>query len=177
MSWILTYTGQQFDLLQPKADQISVTDIAHALAMTCRFGGHVERFYSVAQHSVWVSKQVPDEKHAFAALLHDAAEAYVSDVVRPLKQWLPEFREIEDRVQAAIAERFGLSVDELEHPEIKKTDMRALATERRDLMAVDNSAWPCLSGVETSMFTIKPLSARKAEQAFLDRFRYLVGLA
>lgn len=84
MTWILTYTGRAFDLAAPRADLISTVDIAHSLSMICRFGGHPRRHYSVAQHSLLVAGIVPPE-HQLIALLHDATEAYVGDMVRPIK--------------------------------------------------------------------------------------------
>ncbi|MCQ4274544.1 phosphohydrolase [Stutzerimonas degradans] len=144
MSWILTRTGQRFDLLAPRASQISTLDIAHALSQLCRFNGHTSRHYSVAQHSLLVASIVPAE-HQLAALLHDATEAYVGDMTRPLKALLPDFSSIEHGIWLAICERFQLD------PElpacIHEADMVALATERRDLMPEHGENWPCLTGV------------------------------
>ncbi len=144
MTWILTRTGRRFDLLMPKASQVSTLDIAHALANICRFNGHTSRHYSVAQHSLLVASIVPAE-HQLAALLHDATEAYVGDMVRPLKALLPDYSEIENGIWLAICERFNL---EPELPAcIQEADMVALATERRDLMPEHGERWPCLEGV------------------------------
>jgi 5'-deoxynucleotidase YfbR-like HD superfamily hydrolase len=84
MSWIQTYQGGCFEPFNPHPDQIHIRDIAHALALTCRFTGHCLDFYSVAQHSVMVS-QIVSHKHALAGLLHDASEAYLTDVASPIK--------------------------------------------------------------------------------------------
>lgn len=144
MSWILTRTGRRFDLLAPKADQVSTLDIAHALSQLCRFNGHTSRPYSVAQHSLLVASIVPAE-HQLAALLHDATEAYVGDMTRPLKALLPDFSAIEHGIWLAICERFQLDP---QLPEcIHEADMVALATERRDLMPEHGESWPCLEGV------------------------------
>ncbi|WP_313489016.1 phosphohydrolase [Stutzerimonas nitrititolerans] len=144
MTWILTRTGRRFDLLQPCPTQVFVLDIAHALAHLCRFSGHTSHHYSVAQHSLLVASIVPAE-HQLAALLHDATEAYVGDMVRPLKALLPEYSAIENGIWLAICERFNLD------PElpacIHEADMVALATERRDLMPEHGERWPCLEGV------------------------------
>jgi len=144
MTWILTRTGRRFDLLMPKASQVSTLDIAHALASICRFNGHTSRHYSVAQHSLLVASIVPPE-HQLAALLHDATEAYVGDMVRPLKALLPEYSAIENGIWLAICERFNLN------PElpgcVHEADMIALATERRALMPEHADSWPCLEGI------------------------------
>src|ERR1051325_4550411 len=105
--WMQTFSGRRFYPLSPRSDELDPADIAHALSLLCRFAGHVERFYSVAEHCVHLSYAVPPED-ALAALLHDATEAYVVDVPRPLKRSLPEYQEIEFGVWAVIVERFGL---------------------------------------------------------------------
>lgn len=91
--WILTFSGERFYPFSPAPEEVKTKDIAHALANICRFNGHTRGFYSVAAHSVHVSRLVPPE-FALEALLHDAAEAYVGDMVRPLKRGLPAFEEV-----------------------------------------------------------------------------------
>src|SRR5438552_3035736 len=109
--WIQTFTGKKFFPLEPNADDICIEDIAHSLSMQCRFNGHSKQFYSVAQHSVliasWWFGDYP--KLAKYALLHDASEAYLSDIPRPLKQ-LPEFefyKKAEQLLQDLIYAKFG----------------------------------------------------------------------
>src|SRR5690349_6806238 len=103
MSTITTHSGVQFDLLKPDPSVVHLEDIAHALSHLCRYTGHCNRFYSVAEHSVIVSLMVPpsEPKLAMQGLLHDATEAYVNDLARPLKDLLPEYKEIEMRVWLA----------------------------------------------------------------------------
>lgn len=122
--WIQTYTKKKFYPLEPETELICIEDIAHSLALQCRFVGHSKFFYSVAQHSVVLARLWFDDQFALAryALLHDASEAYLSDLPHPLK-YLPEFdfyRAAEDRLQRMIYERFGLAGEE--PPEIKSAD-------------------------------------------------------
>ena len=118
--WMQTYTGRQFWPLDPRPEEVVIEDIARALSMQCRFAGHCAKFYSVADHSVRVS-MLADENStlALAGLLHDAAEAYVVDVPRPLKRFLPGYKEIEREVARAIEKRFGLPGDIFEHGAVK----------------------------------------------------------
>ena len=170
--WILTSTGRRFPLLAPKPEDIDIEDIAHALSHVCRFAGHVREFYSVAQHSVLVSYRVPRE-HQLAALLHDASEAYVGDVTRPLKPLIPGYSSIEVGVMSAVLSRFGLPT---EIPScVHRADMQMLATERRDLMPQDDSRWPCLAGIDPHDEMIAPWSPASAKRMFLFRFGVLTG--
>lgn len=123
---IKTYSGVEIDLKNPKPDDIKIHDIAHALSNVCRFGGHTKEFYSVALHSVLVTKISPIDI-AKEALLHDAAEAYLGDVVKPLKHLLPEYDSIESNFMKAISEKFGLNAQKLN--EVKKYDLIALEIE------------------------------------------------
>lgn len=146
-AWTQTYTGKQFFPLDPAGSDLDIVDIAHALSNVCRFNGHASRHYSVAEHSILVALHVandderPDAQTVLAALLHDASEAYLCDIPRPLKM-MPEmapYREMEARLEHAIAARFGLPYP---MPEIVQChDMRALATEYRDIVPVKGAPW------------------------------------
>lgn len=172
--WMQTYTGIAFWPLDPRPEEVSLMDIAHGLAHQCRYNGHCLSFYSVAQHSVLVSQWLGSHGRfdlAVWGLLHDAAEAYVGDVIRPLKRMLPQYAEIEAKVERCIAERFGL---ELPMPAvIKEADNAVLIAEAESLMAPPPMPWR-ESGVkrwpEGRIVALGPESARAH---FLQRCRDL----
>lgn len=169
---ILIQSGEYFHILYPHLSKYTIEDIAHGLSHLCRFTGHVRTFYSVAQHSVLVSRLVP-EHLALQGLMHDASEAFLGDVASPLKQLLPEYKEIERRVEDNIADRFGLprGMD----PEVKRADLIALATEKRDLMP-DSEHWPVpigYHGVSPDPMPIKPWSPAFSRFMFLRRYAEL----
>jgi len=169
---ILTINGSYFDFMNPEESTFSVEDIAHALSHVCRFAGHTKRFYSVAQHSVLVSLNVPEE-YALEGLLHDAAEAFIGDISTPLKQLLPEYKIIEKRIEKAVFNRFGLHEDL--PVEVKLADLIMLATEKRDLMVyVDDEAWPMLNNVVPMAKTINPLLPVEAAALFLERYEEII---
>lgn len=168
--WMQTYTGGQFYPLAPHVQDINIVDIAHALSLQCRYNGHVRRFYSVAEHCIHLSRFVPPE-YALWALLHDATEAYVGDMVRPLKISMPDFCAAEDRVMEAIAERYGL--DTAVMPQVvKDADTRILVDEKRALMSTSPAAWT-VDGMEGIGVKIEAWQPRVAEHWYLARFAEL----
>lgn len=109
--WIQTYTGRKFYTLDPRPEEVDIVDIAHALSMMCRYNGHCERFYSVAEHSVLIARHLP-LKYKLWGLLHDASEAYIADINRPTKRFMPEYKSIERNIMLAVCDHFGLDRDE-----------------------------------------------------------------
>ena len=172
--YVSTFSGNRFYPLEPRIDCIAIEDIAHGLAYQCRFNGQTREFYSVAQHSLVVSSLAPTELR-LAALLHDAAEAYLGDMVKPLKVLLPEFAAIEDQVSAMIAAAFG--IDFSDYGPIKRADLIALATEKRDLMPHSTERWAYLDGIGALPGPIVTMSPDQAKRAFLAEFARLDGHA
>lgn len=169
--WAQIYSGEKFWPLDPRPEEVDINDIAHSLAFQCRFNGHCNFFYSIAQHSVFVSKIVPPSQ-ALAGLLHDGAEAYTGDIVSPLKRCLPpQFKEIEIEIEKVIFEHFG--IENIDHIEIKKADKIALFTEMRDLMKKPHSKWNDVDTYHPHPDKIIPLGPEEAKKEFLERFKEL----
>lgn len=166
MTWILTASGAHFDLADPQPDMINVLDIAQGLANECRYAGQCRWFYSVAQHSTLASRIVAPEL-ALEALLHDAAEAYIKDIPRPLKLLLPDYRAIEQRVDAVIRHTFALP--ERMSTAVKVADLTLLATERRDLMIPDDTEWEVTRNFIPLDKRIRAQPPRVAESHFVRR--------
>jgi 5'-deoxynucleotidase YfbR-like HD superfamily hydrolase len=172
--WILTYSGKRLDLLNPQPEQICIEDIAHALSQQCRYTGHTKHFYSVAQHCIHMSDLIAKD-FQFLALLHDAAEAYVSDMNAPLKYHIDErYRTIEAAIEDVIFAKYNLNRDE--YPVVKAADLRMLATERLWLFPAHDDEWEVLQGVEPYPIRIDHWAPCYAKKEFLKRFNKLVTL-
>jgi len=169
-NYIQTHTGLRFYPLDPQPEDICIEDIAHALSNICRFTGHTKHFYSVAQHSYYVSHQVPQE-HALAALLHDASEAYISDVSKPVKELgvMGAYKQIEHLIMQAIAQKFGIQYPF--HESIKEADERMLFTEKRDLLPPMDWGWT-REPYKEEVIAFSPIHA---EIEFLKRFYELTN--
>lgn len=167
--WIETVSGKKFDPINPKADDIDLLDIAHALSMLCRYAGHTPTFYSVAQHSVHVATMC-SKKNRLWGLLHDAAEAYISDIPRPVKQHLPRYREIEEGILRAVAEHFKLPYPIPE--EVLRIDSQMLKIEHRDIMS-SVRRWECDGLDDLHISITKVLPPKEAYAAFLTGYEWL----
>ena len=168
--WIQTFSGKKFKPLNADIEDICIKDIAHALSQICRFTGHCKNFYSVAEHSVHVSKNC-DPKEALFGLLHDGSEAYLTDVSSPLKRSgkFEAYKKIEKKLQTLIYKKYCGGT--LEPASVKIADTRMLATEARDLMSPLHQDW--IQPAEPYLFKINGWSNKIAEKKFLDRFHEL----
>lgn len=166
--WMTTFSGMKFWPEDPRPEEILILDIAHALSNLCRFGGHCWKFYSVAQHSVLVSERLATIEEKRWGLLHDAAEAYMQDLVPAIKGRITGYKTIEGDLASEIFHKFGLTKA---HPaSIKEVDVRMLATEARDLMPLNCLNYWRLNAVPYDDLTIAPWDPTIAKKHFLSRF-------
>ena len=171
MTWIQTYTGKRFDVNDPKPETVDIEDIAHSLSLQVRFNGHCSRYYSVAEHSVNLADSVlhetGDRNAAFTALLHDASEAYLCDIPKPIKPLLTNYHEIEERVTKVIAQALGFAYPFAAI--VKEADKRITLDERKALFETvqDLRRW---SADEPLGIPIIGLDWKTAKEQFLERF-------
>lgn len=169
--WMQTKSGGKFWPLDPRAGEIELEDIAHALSMICRFGGHCLRFYSVAEHCVLLSRAAPRPYKKWA-LLHDASEAYLLDLPRPLKASLPDYKRAENVVARAIAFRFNLH---LGIPGIvKDLDRRILLDERAQNMTPTSETWSTDDARPLGV-VLQFWSPDRARREFLDEYERIAA--
>lgn len=182
LDWMQTYTGKAFFPLDPQPEDLDIHDIAFGLARCCRFAGQIQRFYSVAEHAVHVSFEC-SPRHALEGLMHDAAEAYLGDLTRPVKIALRQiesgrigatgrssYDDLEDAICKAIAKRWKLT-----YPwpaDVKAADESVLMAERRDLMRKPPPR-PYKENAEASTQRIEGWNDGAAAREFLKRFHYL----
>lgn len=176
--FIGTYKGKKFYPLDPRIDEVDLEDIAHSLSLLCRYNGHVKRFYSVAEHCIhaadWLEMKGYGTEVALQGLLHDASEAYVSDVPKPIKRMLNGWERVEEKVQKTIFERFNVSwpMDEA----IKEIDLRLLYSEANENFELSLSEWnlnynPKFMYADCIDFLY--LDPSSAESAYLETFERL----
>jgi len=191
---ILTHSGKLFWPMDARPEEVDIQDIAHALSNMCRFAGHINHFYSVAQHCVMVSELVVPSNadgnlgrqitayRRYVAFLHDASEAYLVDVPRPIKAFLPEYKRIEHSLRDVIAKSFGLCGTLhkkhpgliFEEPFVKDADNLALAIEAKNLVNDPSKLWTIEAqfGVNITQ-KIRPWNPAQAKKRFLDRYEIL----
>lgn len=164
--WMQTANGGQFWPVDPRPEEIEIEVIAHALSLQCRYAGHCLRFYSVAEHCVHLARFV-NQPYKMWALLHDASEAYLVDVPRPLKPHLPGYYEAEERVMDAVIVAFNLPAKM--PAEVKEADTRILVDERAQNMVQTDKPWVC-DGLEPIGVKLQFWDPAKAEIYFLDAY-------
>jgi hypothetical protein len=192
--WIRTYSGKEFNFTDMQEDAITLEDIAHSLSLNCRFTGHVKEFYSVAEHCIWVSllsysyalkgiegicdpvNSLQAARIALHGLLHDASEAYVTDLNSPAKQLLPSYKELEDKVSAVVYKKFGVfDVDDMP-PQVKYADNSMLVAEAKALLnETDFSKWVRNNYDEDIKYIHLPMTPRQAEVGYLRRYETLTA--
>jgi hypothetical protein len=169
--WMQTYGGRQFWPYDALPEDFYVDDIAHALSQICRYGGHTTQFYSVAEHCYLMSMTFEDPRLALEALLHDAPEAYIGDMIRPLKRNMPEYCDIDDRLLGMLFVMHGLSPNMSQ--EVKDADNRILLDERDRLLRPPPVPWG-IEGLEPLGVRIEPLSPERAKAKWTSRYYELV---
>lgn len=164
--------GTMFSYLDPEKADIDIEQLATALSNICRFAGHVKWFYSVAQHAVNVSWIVP-RQYRYTGLMHDTAEAFTNDLPTPLKVAVPIFKDLEVRIEAAMAAKFGFQYPLPEA--VKYADLQMLMIEK-EYLKPSSSHWTILDGIQrpnTDFINLEPMSPEEAKWAFLDRYEDL----
>jgi len=169
--YLEVYTGRRWYFMNPTPADVTITDIAHALSNLCRFGGHCARFYSVAEHSVLVSRDLEDRGHniqeVFAGLLHDGSEAYLVDMPRPLKQQLKEYNRLETLAWYAVATHFNLPL--VLAPSVLEADNAVLLSEKESIVTA-GEPWEWAVGLRRSAIKPSCLLPVDAKILFLERF-------
>lgn len=165
MSYIRTYSDKMFDYSNINPNQIDINDIAQALSQIPRWLGHTDKLYSVAQHCCWCYDNTDGNK--LEALMHDATEAYVSDIPSPLKALLPDYKNIENKVATQIALKFRFNYPYSHNTHI--VDKQALYFERTNVKKLDNDYIPLDKNI-SKFCNIKHWSSKKAKKEFLKRF-------
>ena len=159
---IHTYSGIAFDLRDPQLAMVRLEDIVHSLSLMNRFNGAALFPYSVAQHSLHVAELLPPELR-LEGLLHDAAEAFIGDMVSPLKQVMPEYKAVEARISTVVAEVFGLFYPE--PAAVKQADLAVLAAEREQVLGPSYGPW-FKDFPEPAPITIKPSDWLEVKASF-----------
>lgn len=170
--WMQTFTGRKFYPLDPRASEVCIEDIAHHLAFGgSRYRGATLVYYSVAEHSVLVSEHVPPE-FARQALLHDAMEAYIGDMIRPLKHApaMAPFLTIESGIEREVFKAFGIQPTEASNAAVKSIDDRILVDEAEQVLGIKPDAWHLATGLEAIGAECVGLSPERAEMMFLLKF-------
>jgi hypothetical protein len=169
--YIETISGVAFHFADPQQDEIRVADIAWSLSNQCRYTGHVRQFYSVAEHCCLLydfaqSQGITDKKFLRTLLMHDASEAYLTDIARPIKAHIPDYKRLEVKIETAIAERCNLTYP---YPaDVKELDTRILMDERAQVMGESENVWGVVA--EPLGVTLNFWTPKQANRAYVDRY-------
>ena len=160
---IRTISGQYVNVFEPNPDTLLISDIAHALSNQCRFGGHLPRFYSVAQHSL-LCYSIANEDEKYDALMHDASEAYLLDFPKPIKMEIAQYNEIEHKLMLVLAEKFNFNYPK--SSEVERVDIHLLKWEWESIM---------LDGINKLYPPIDCMTPLEAKTEFLRTFEHEVA--
>lgn len=161
--WMQTFSGRAVYPLDLREEDIALIDIAHSLSMQCRYNGHSTQFYSIAEHSVHIAKALMadfnDPELAMAGLMHDASESYLTDIARPVKPFLSNYKEFEEQAEATIVKKYKLI--KMTDPRVKEYDNRILVDEKSVLMVRPPKEWsiPAM-GIGIVIHAWSPLEAK-----------------
>lgn len=174
--YIETASGKKVFFLEPDPEQIDIRDIALALSRIPRFNGHTHRFYSVAEHC-WTGSRFIEDKYKLHFLLHDATEAYLCDIPSPIKQYLPDYKKIEEGLEKAIADKFAL--DFPSPAVVKYMDLVMLSVEAQNLIESRGNNWQIWQTIQRPIADprMKPLcfDSKHIERLYLQAFYELHG--
>ena len=169
--WLQTWTGRKFYVLDPRPEDFDIRDVAHSLSNQCRYAGHVDKFYSIAEHCVLLHDHVLSEDKALAynLLMHDGAEAYYLDIPRPIKNNMPGIKEAMAIVDSMYSRVFSLR-DDL-HGVVNEYDKRIVIDEKQQLMNHHgNVEWHNYNNLDALGIEVKCWSPSDAKTEFLTRY-------
>jgi uncharacterized protein len=173
--WIHTYIGKKFFPLDPKVSDIDILDIAHALSNKCRYAGHTINFYSVGEHSIHIHDYLLSKGYAKSiigwGLLHDAAEAYLFDIPRPIKNQIAGFEQLENNLLSIVAKAFGLP--EVMPKIVKEIDFLMLGVEKDQAMTSGPKWQENIENMNRLPIILKFWKPKKCEKEFIKRFNGL----
>jgi len=175
-AWIQTYSGKKFHIFDPKPEEVDIEDIAHSLSLLCRFNGHCNSFYSVAEHSIYVAQEIIDQGHpvelCMAALLHDSSETFIGDMSKPFKDHMDYYKEVEKNIQRVIEKKFNLPANIFDHKAIKDADVAVLLAEKRDLMNKEPEPWS-MNATPIKTKIVPVLDSTRIKKMFLSELRLI----
>jgi uncharacterized protein len=174
-AWVMTYMGIKFHPFKADPSEIDILDIAHALSNICRWNGHCNYFYSVGQHSIMVCQELKARGFSptiqLLGLLHDASEAYICDIPKPLKPFMEGYMEVEEKLEGVILQKLmGFTPTEVQWAPVHLVDEDALWTEALALKS-DTSFVPRVPVMKTTVKNKTPLTTRFTFMQLYEKLR------